>query len=150
MAGGSQEIETISEPQVLYRKSAVRLGHVNLATGDVAMDAFSPVKNDIDGLSLSFARSSKHPEYLTLDEIAEGQSPPGYYLIHLNLAKLTEAGITIVPDPVEATEKARANPGHCLIPALAYENRKSDEARAIMFSLVGATIAVSGPYNIKA
>ncbi len=97
-------------------------------------------KRDISGLSLSRMGSADHPEFLSIEDFAEGPSSPGYYVAFLRVGDLRAEGIEIRLKPL------KDNPGHVELPQLTAENRKTDKGLELQKKLTNLTIRVEGPF----
>ncbi|HET6883905.1 MAG TPA: hypothetical protein VFI31_27370 [Pirellulales bacterium] len=126
--------EPVDRDESLYRRIPASTGWYS-ASGGLSPRAFSPRPDDITGLS--FARS----KYLSVEQAARGSGKAGYYIAVLPVAKLLDAGLTVVPRPLPE------NPGHVELIDLTYANRKSDASLGIMTSLAEKlTTDVQGPF----
>jgi hypothetical protein len=141
----SVEPDTVGADELLYRKIPVSLGWYDPSVSSKpSPEAFRP-NRDRDGTGISFdrARSEKHPEFPTIEEAGQGQSPDGYYVAVLRMGDLRSRSIEVVPRPIEG------NPGHAELPALNSNNRRSDEAIELKRLLADElTLVVEGPFTI--
>jgi hypothetical protein len=74
----------------------------------------------------------------------KGNAPA--YVAVLLLEDIQRLGITLKPDPIEASGDLPAGPGHCLLSELTYDNRHMDRCQEWMVRLVDACIELYGPF----
>jgi hypothetical protein len=139
----------ISDDEHLLRRIPRGAGGTDYYNPDrpqsLSPDAFKPhASHDMDGLSLSRAKSPEHPEFLLPEDLAAlGQSPHGYFIAELVAGDLRRAGIEVVPDPLPS------DPGHVLLPHVNSSNRKSNEVAEIKQRLKTLTREIHGPFLIR-
>jgi len=129
-------IEPISDDELLYRRipAALHLYDPNAAP-QLLPDAFRPNANDTTGLSVYRAK------YKSVEEAARGRPDKQYYLAVLRAGDLRASGIEVVARPLES------DPGHAEIPALTYQDRKTD--RVLEWKVLLALklcLRVEGPF----
>jgi len=139
MTTGSQSAP-LSDDELLYRRVPKSMGWYRPGQfPEVVDDAFHP-RNDTTGLSMERARSDEHPEFKSIEEMAQGPSPAGYVVAVLRVADLRKHGIRIEP----RTEMA--GPGHVELPDLNRDNRKSDQALTLKRILSLSVVRVEDPF----
>lgn len=78
---------------------------------------------DADGISLTRAAITK-PE-----DAAKGPSKNGYAVVWLTAREIKDLGLTIVASPTAE------DPGHCHVPEMTYDNRKTEIVIGAMFKM---------------
>ena len=129
--------EPIDDDEILYRRIPVSQEWYD-PNDDLppSPEAFRPVKHDATGLSLS------REKYKNIEEAARGQAGKNYFVAVLRAGDLREHGIEVVACP------QKEDPGHAGIPALNYEDRKTDQAKEWKTILAHKlTIRVEGPFG---
>jgi hypothetical protein len=133
----------IQDGEILHRRVPVSTNWYDPSEGHgLSSVAFRPHPNsDVTGLSMSRARSEMHPDFLSCEECAAlGPSARGYFVAKLLVSELRAAGISVEPRPLSD------DPGHCELPQLRSDNRKSDEALEMQEALAATTFEVVGPF----
>jgi hypothetical protein len=130
MAEGST---TVSDDELVYRRIPDSQKWYDSSVSPYPSDqAFTPQKLDADGLSLSTA-SHTTPKLCA----ASGTAGKLYWVAVLSVGELRRAGFSIVSD----------YPGHCLIPAMTYATKKSDENVQRAFTLSRMCLRIEGPFT---
>ncbi len=141
----TDEGDQIDDDEILHRRISVKSKwYDKLKSPKPVQEAFKPhPTDDPDGLSLSRAKSSKHPLFLNAREFAAGgRSSDGYFIACLRVRDLRHHSIVIVASPIPDTD-----PGHIHLPQLNSENRKSSEVKSLSKLLADElTIEVLGPF----
>jgi hypothetical protein len=128
--------EPIEDDEILYRR--ILTDWYDPTDASISDNAFKPNKHDVDGISLCRAK------LVRIEVAAQGRSSKGYYVGCLKASDLRENGIEIRPDPQEN------NKGHCLIPSMTYEKRRTDEAVQQAHLLARKlTREVKGPFTMQ-
>ncbi|NQV25708.1 MAG: hypothetical protein HQ518_15225 [Rhodopirellula sp.] len=140
--------DRVSDDEIIYRRVPARPQWC--IPGDpvqITVDAFSPLKStkdrlgDVDGLSVTRAKSSANPSFATPADVAgAGPSPAGYFVLELRVSDLQKLGLSVVPDPKPD------NPGHALIPEIHEAVRKQAATKALQNSLVQNVQAIYGRF----
>lgn len=102
-------------------------------------EAFEPRKEEHSGISVYRKR------FKSLEDVAQGKSRKGYFVVSLRVSDLRAGGIAIEPRP--DTEDGWDD-AHAELPGLNAGNRKTDEAeefQAILAEL-GVKLPVAGPF----
>ncbi len=129
----ADEADPIDDDEVLYRRVPVSMDWID--QHGVSAEAFAPRKDDSSGLSVYRAR------FLRLEDAARGASKKGYYVIELRAGDLKNAGIGVVPAPVDDTR------GHAEIPVLRYQNPESNASMELRQLLADKLVVqVHGPF----
>lgn len=129
--------EAIGEEEVLYRR--VPLAN-NPALYTEETEVLSPMTyhphrhRDTAGISLNRAK------YTTPEELAGRAAGKRYYIAALKAKDVFALGVTVVPVPLDG------DPGHCEIPEMRADNRKSREVAELELALAGLS-KVFGPYG---
>jgi hypothetical protein len=127
--------EAIEDSEVVFRRVPVSQGWCDAAVQPhLSHLAFAPTKYDVTGISLSRAK------YKTVEQAAAGSSRQGYYVALLKAGDLRSKGIDVVPKPLPD------DPGHCEIPSLIYQNRRTDPSIETTVQLALLVIDVKGPF----
>ncbi len=109
--------EPIEDDEILYRRIPVSQDWYDPNTEPpLSYLAYKPSRRDETGLSLTRAK------YSNIEQAAHGTSAQGYFVGKLRAKELRITGISVVPAPFQD------QPGHCEIPSLRADNRKSNEA----------------------
>ncbi len=95
-----------------------------------AIESFKPTPRDHDGLSLDRARD------VSMNVAARGQPGKSYYLACLSVRAVRELGLDVVCD----------RPGHCLIPQLIHETRRTPQSREWQLQLT-KRCSIDGPFE---
>ena len=119
----------LDDNETIFRRIPVSMGWYDTEQKEVKPDAFKPTKHDITGLSVSRIHSETHPDFLNLQQFAQGSSRQGYYVVQLSVKILRKKGVDIVAKPLHG------NPGHAEWPQLTYENRKENCSQELMLLL---------------
>lgn len=126
--------EPIDPDEVLYRR--VLTDYYDPAKSPHPLvRGYHPNSSDTTGLSLTRAKYSSLQE-----EAARGRNPKGYYVAELRAADLFEREIKIVPKP------ELGNLGHCELPELTFQSRRSDRAIEIESILADLSTDLKGPF----
>lgn len=140
------EGDQIDDDEFLYRRIPFKTGWYDPLKGPrPVQEAFKPHReNDPDGLSLSRAKSSRHPSFLDAERCAKsGPSPHGYYIALIRAGDLRTHDINIVASPIPDSD-----PGHVHLPQLKSANRDSNEVKSLAKLLADElTIEVLGPFR---
>ena len=110
------EYEPIEDDEILYRRVPVSMKWVT--PDGVKPEAFQATHRDTTGISVSRAR------FRTVEETAKGSSKGGYYVLALRAGALRDAGIVVVPRPIDES------PGHSEVTSLAYQEPEPNVAMA--------------------
>ncbi len=130
----------LDDNETIFRRIPVSTDWYDADQNEVKPDAFRPKKYDLTGISVSRVRSEVQPDFLDLQQIAQGRSSQGYYIVQLSVRTLRENRIDVVAKPLDD------NPGHAELPQLTYENRKSKPSQEIMVLLAHKLVEhVHGP-----
>ena len=106
--------EPIDDDEILYRR--IPHLHYDSAFGWPTPEAFKPRHDDLTGLSFCRAK------YTTpIEEARKGQGKQ-YYIAALRAGDLREHGLDVTPKPLSN------DPGHCEMPVLNYQERKTKRA----------------------
>jgi hypothetical protein len=131
----------IDDDEILFRRIPVSMGWY--ANGLLSSEAFAPRRDEHSGISVYRKR------FRSLEEVAQGKSKLGYYVVSLRVADLRKAGIEVVPQPVvpEGWDDA-----HAELPGLNTNNRRTNSAEALQSRLaeLGLRLPVEGPFIAKA
>ena len=140
----SAVMNPIDDDEFLLRRIPVKQKWFDPAVSlQPAAEAFGPHReHDANGLSLSRLQSHAHPEFLTIEQVAQrGPSKDGYYVAVLRVRDLRAHGIQISPDPIDG------DPGHVLLPDLNSIDRKTDNVTSWKQILANRlTLRVDGPF----
>lgn len=105
---------------------------------DLSPKAFRPRPDDVTGLSVD------RDKYRTIGEAAQGANAKGYYVAVLRVRDLRARGLDVASRPIEG------NLGHAEMPALTYDDRKSDRSCEWQVELAHQlTLDVRGPFGIS-
>jgi hypothetical protein len=130
-----ESFDTVSDDEYIYRRIPVSTGWYNPATCTLAPEAFTPIKTDLTGLSVTRAK------FISIKESAGGKSKTGYYVAVLRVGDLRMQGIDVVSKPL------KSNPGHAEIPGIIYQKELSNQAREwAVFLAHKLTLRVEGPF----
>ena len=108
--------EPVEDEELLYRRIPLQPQWYDPATGWPTPLAFNPRRDDLTGLSFCRAK------YTTPIEAARNDRDKQYYIAVLRAGDLREHGLDVVPKPLSN------DPGHCEMPVLNYQERKTDRA----------------------
>lgn len=109
--------EPIDDGELLFR----RIPSVWFRDGKIEPEAFLPRKNgDEDGISLSRGKYKSPEEAARPPVIRPGKV---YYLSQFKATELRKVGLEAVPMPLPN------DIGHCVIPQMTSEKRRTDECR---------------------
>ena len=136
MTDAAQPGERIADGELLLRRIPASQNWVDLQTKSVDPLAFRPRQSDTTGLSLSRAKYGGPAK-----EAARGASGKQFYIAILSVDRLREVGIDVVPSPLPG------HAGHAEIPALTFENRRSNQSRELVQRLRAAIVDVQGPFE---
>ncbi len=115
-------MDQVDDEDLLYRRVALTKPFYDPDHRMLTADAFKPDKNrDIDGLSMSRARSNEHPDFRTIEQISRGPSMNGYVVVELRAGDIRAAGMRVIANRLDD------DPGHVLLPDLNSRNYKSVE-----------------------
>lgn len=133
---GPRQPDSVDDAERVYRRIPVSQNWFDPAVSPIpSPQAFRPLKYDDKGISLTRVKFHDSPQ------AACGSNSLGYYIAELSVKRIRALGADVVADPTEA------DPGHCIIPELTYESRKSDIALEIMNALARTLCEeVHGPF----
>ena len=133
----ASEPTPIDDDEILYRRIPVSKDwYVN---GVVYGEAFAPRRDEHSGISLYRER------FRSLNEVAKGKAPKGYYVASLRVSDLRKAGIIVEPRP-DTPEGWDA--AHVEIPGLNAGNRQTNEAEELQSQLaeIAMILPVAGKF----
>lgn len=132
-----QGVEPLDSEEILYRKIPVSMRWYDVAIAPpLSPQAFGPREDDETGLSLDRAK------YRSLAECARGRPGKAYFVAVLRVRDLWARGINVVPAPLPE------NVGHCELPQITYQIRKSDDVQEKMKILAHELVLrVEGPFQ---
>ncbi|NQV25669.1 MAG: hypothetical protein HQ518_15025 [Rhodopirellula sp.] len=133
----SNEPIPIEDDEILYRRIPVsREWYVN---GELHPEAFGPRKDEHSGISVYRKR------FKSLEDVAQGKSRKGYFVVSLRVSDLKTCGITVEPRP---EVEDGWDDAHAELPGLNAANRKTDEAEELQAILaeLGVILPVEGPF----
>lgn len=117
----AQPDDRIADGELLLRRIPASQNWVDPQIKSVDPLAFHPRQSDTTGLSLSRAKYAGPAE-----EAARGAEGKRFYIAILSVDRFCDAGIEAIPSPLPGHD------GHAEIPALPFENRRSDRSREIV------------------
>jgi len=128
--------EPVSDDEILYRRVSLKAGFYDPERSpSLSHAAFTPNRNDIEGLSLVRAK------YASVEEAAVGNPEALYFVAVLRTADLRREGMEIVPDP------QRGQPGHALITNLRFGNVRTPECKHWAKTLAhNFCLRIEGPF----
>ena len=131
MSDGTEPIEL---DEILYRRIH---GSMHPRAGKVgpSPNAFTPNRNDTDGLSLSRA-SFGTPE----QEAARGKRGVAYYVARLSHSVFIEMGLGVVPAPTAD------DLGHVVVPEMHSGNIKEKVTKERALKLSQSCVSIEGPF----
>lgn len=131
----------IGDEELLYRKVSVNSGWYDPQKNELKPEALKPRKDDISGISFDRAKSESHSVFRSMEEVAKGPSPNGYYVAVFRASELRAHGLTIRADPLPE------NTGHALLVDITYHNRKEALTQEIMVLMAHKLVqSVEGPF----
>lgn len=136
MTDAGDSIDSIADGELLFRRIPASQNWVDPQSKVVDPLAFRPRQNDTTGLSLSRAKYGSAAE-----EAGRGAKGKCFYVAILSIDKLRTVGIDVVASPLPEHE------GHAEIPALTFDNRKSDRSREMVQHLRSSIVDIQGPFE---
>lgn len=145
--------DAVADDEVILRRIPRSKSWYNPATKQLEDEAFAPLRNDKDGISVSRRRSDGNPSFLTDAQVGiSGLSKSGYFVAALRVRDVRRLGLSVIPDPIPPgnPDGLPENPGHALIPELNYADKETDAVQEWMVRLADGSCVeeVSGPYGV--
>ena len=127
----------IDDDEILFRRIPVSMGWY--ANGLLSGEAFEPRPDEYSGISVYRKR------FRSLEEVAQGKSKHGYYVVSLRVSSLRYVGIHAEPRPQVDDSWDDA---HAELPQQNAGNRKTNEAEELKSRLaeIGQLLPVEGPF----
>ena len=138
----SDEIESIADEELLYRRVPASTGWFDTVSQTLKADAFGPHKiQDLTGLSVTRAK------FKSIEQAAQGRPGKFYYVAVLCAGALRQANIRVAPQP---NVPDGFDISHAELPDLRADNYKSPETlKRQMVLAEKLCLRVEGPFATK-